>query len=133
MKQAISCDNESLVLSNERSPELWGTFQTAIKALVREAKFAPQETLLAWKEPHHLATAKESYSWRAALEELKNSDLPVLFKDFRGEEDFVLMTDKPTMLKIGGEVTNSVLHSYTLKHRITFGQITSNEPSFLAR
>ena len=120
MKKAISCDAESRLISNEHPDEIWDAFQQMMELLVKQTQFANPDILFAWKEAHHQASAKEPYVWRGALDELKNSDLSILCGDARGQENFVLMADKPTMLKIGGEITNSLMHSYTSRHRITF-------------
>lgn len=86
------------------------------------------QILYAWKEGHHHALAKEQYAWRSALEEIKNSDLSSKCADVK-REDAVLMADKPVMLKIAGEITNALMHSYTSRHKISFVQRTSNVPS----
>src|SRR5690349_15203809 len=106
-KLAITCDNEVRRLSNEHSSDIWDAFDLVFEILLRQSNFASHETLFAWKQVHHLATAREPYAWRAALDELKNSDLTAACMEYKGREFFVLMTDKPTMLKIGGEITNS--------------------------
>ena len=85
--------------------------------------------LYAWKEQHHRATAREPYAWRAVLEEIKNSDLGSKCADLQGKEEFVLMTDKPTMLKIAGEITSSLLHSYLFETPDLFVQSVSKVPS----
>jgi len=129
-KFAFICDEESgLVLSNEHSPDIWDSLQDLIGVLLKDSQFADKSVLSAWKEQHHRATAKEPYAWRAALEEIKNSDLSSKCSEFRGKEEFVLMTDKPTMLKIAGEIITSLLHSYSSRHRISFVQSVSNVPS----
>ena len=132
MKLGIFCDNESRLLSNDWDQDLWDAFQQMMEILITKSKPAGRETLFAWREPHHVAIAKEPYAWRAALDALKDSDLTATFIEFKGREDFVLMTDKPTMLKLGGEITNSLMHSYTTKHKISFRQVESKEPSLLA-
>lgn len=126
---AISCDAEaSLALSNKHSLELWQSLEKLIGILVDSSHFSTFAELYEWKQPHHLAKAKEPYSWRAALEEIKNSDISVKCANVSGELR-VLMTDKPAMLKIAGEITNSLLHSYTSRHKLTFGQCISKVPS----
>jgi hypothetical protein len=121
-KLAIVCTDEPLILSNERALEVWNTLDELLEILLKESPFASSSTLFAWKsEPRHLASAKEPYAWRAAIEEIKNSDLTakcVALKD--NSEKLVLITDKPVMLKIAGEITNAALHSYTSRHRISF-------------
>lgn len=126
---AISCDSESgLLLSNKRSLEMWDALARLIEILVESSGFSSTAVLSEWKKPHHIALAKEPYAWRNALDEIKNSDLTVKCSGV-DLESATLMTDKPTMLKIAGEVTNSLLHSYTNKHALTFAQCVSKDPS----
>jgi hypothetical protein len=138
-KFSIVCTDEPLSsgLSNERPLEVWLALEELVLALLRESAFASESALFAWKsELRHVATAKEPYAWRAAIEEIKNSDLPSKAQIFRvSPEKFVLVTDKPVMLKIAGEITSALLHSYSSRHRISFVQVqsTSKEPSGLAR
>jgi hypothetical protein len=131
-KLAINCEDESLLLTNEHSQAIWDAFQDLIEILLKESNFASPEVLFAWKQSKHLAQAKEPYAWRAALDEIKDSNLSAKCSEYRGLDEFVLMTDKPAMLKLGGEVANSLMHSYTSKHKITFGQSASKDPSLLA-
>jgi len=129
-KFAIICEDESgLALSNEHSRDIWDSLQDLMTVLLKDSKFADESILSSWKETYHRATAKEPYAWRAALEEIKNSDLGAKCSEFRGNEEFVLMTDKPTMLKIAGEITTSLLHSYSSRHRTSFVQSVSKVPS----
>jgi hypothetical protein len=129
-KFAIICEDESaLVLSNQRTSDIWNSLEDLVKVLLRDSNFADESVLSAWKEKGHRAAAKEPYAWRAVLEEIKNSDLASKCSDYRGREEFVLMTDKPTMLKIAGEITSGLLHSYSSRHRISFVQSVSNVPS----
>lgn len=126
---ALCCVDESqAILSNWRSLELWDSLERLITLLLKEASFSSLQTLYAWKEGGHQALSKEPYAWRTALEEIKNSDLSAKCAN-ESRENAVLMADKPTMLKIAGEVTNALMHSYTLRHKITFIQRTSNVPS----
>ncbi|HYB03424.1 MAG TPA: hypothetical protein VED17_03105 [Nitrososphaerales archaeon] len=138
-KFSIVCNDEPLstALSNERELRVWLALQELVLALLADSGFTSEAMLFAWKnEPRHLATAKEPYAWRAAIEEIKNSDLPSKAQIFRKDpEKFVLITDKPVMLKIAGEITSALLHSYSSRHRISFAPVhsTSKEPSGLAR
>jgi len=130
---SIQCINESRVISNVRSEPFWSTLDDLIVVLLRSSKFSAEDLLFSWKkEPRHSASAREVYAWRAALDEIKNSDLGTKCSEFHTDkEKFVLITDKPTMLKIAGEITNSLLHSYNSRHNISFGptQRASNVPS----
>jgi len=129
-KFAIICDDESgLILSNERPSDIWDSLQDLMRVLLKDSKFADESLLFSWNESHHQATAKEPYAWRAALDEIKNSDLGAKCGEFRGREEFVLMTDRPTMLKIASEITSALLHSYSSRHRISFVQSVSKVPS----
>lgn len=131
---AITCDDEpSVLLSNERREESWDTLNELALALLRSSGFASESVLFAWKrEKHHLASVRESYAWRSVLEEIKNANLPENCQEFRADsQKFILITDKPVMLKIAGEITNSLLHSYTLRHHISFVPVhrESKDPS----
>ena len=121
-KFSILCTDESLILSNERALEVWLTLDDLLEILLKESSFASSTILFTWKsEPRHLASAKEPYAWRAAIEEIKDSDLNVKCAALKVDPDkFVLITDKPVMLKIAGEITSAVLHSYTSRHGISF-------------
>ena len=117
----ISCDDEgNLPLSNKHIGQIWISLQKLLQILVTDSQFVSMETLFAWKEkPHHMVTAKESYAWRGAIEEIKNSDLVKKCKDLSHSE-VRIVADKPAMLKIAGETTNALHHSYTSGHAITF-------------
>jgi hypothetical protein len=126
---SISCDDESgLVLSNWRALEVWEALEKLIAILLKDSGFSTFDMLYAWKEKHHQALAKEPYVWRAAIEEIKNSDLTAKCSKVANREEATLMSDKPTMLKIAGEVTNSLMHSYTSRHKLSFAQRASNVP-----
>lgn len=107
---------------------MWSSLERLIALLLIDSRFSSLDTLYAWKEGQHAALAKEPYAWRAALEEIKNSDLSAKCSGLSREEA-VLMADKPTMLKIAGEITNALMHSYTSRHKIRFVQKTPNVPS----
>ncbi len=127
----VSCDDEgNLPLSNKHTGQIWMSVQKLLQILVRDSQFASMQTLFAWKErPHYRATAKEAYAWRGAIEEIKNNDLVEKCKGLNRSE-VLLLADKPTMLKIAGETTNALQHSYTRGHAITFQiQKDSNVPS----
>jgi hypothetical protein len=132
---AIACNDEAgtPLISNKRREEIWSTLRDLVVCLLKDSKLSSEDVLFAWmKEPRHLASSREPYGWRAVLEEIKNSDLGTRCESFRKDpEEFVLITDKPVMLKIAGEITNCLLHSYTSRHRISFApvQSTSKVPS----
>ena len=126
---ALCCEDESgLVISNWRTLEVWEALEKLIRILLRDSDFSNFSVLYAWKESHHLAQAKEPYAWRAAIEEIKNSDLTAKCEEIENREEATLMSDKPTMLKIAGEITNSLMHSYTARHKLNFAQRASNVP-----
>lgn len=126
---ALSCyDERGLVLSNWRSLELWTALERLVSILLRDSDFSNMDSLYAWKHGHHQALAKEPYAWRAVIEEIKSSDLAVRCAEVQSVEDASVMSDKPTMLKIAGEITNSLMHSYTARHKLDFVQRTSNVP-----
>jgi hypothetical protein len=134
-KYSIACLDEPdrPILSNERSIAIWSAFDELVLNLLAESAFSSEAVLFSWKkEPRHLATAKEPYAWRAAIEEIKNTELTIKAASFKDDpEKFVLITDKPVMLKIAGEITSALLHSYSSRHRISFGPVqrTSTVPS----
>ena len=120
------------MISNVIDEEVWNAFHQMIEILVTKFSLASLDTLFAWRQHVHIALAKEPYSWRGVLDALKDSDLSEICQAYKGKEEFALMTDKPKMLKIGGEITNGLMHSYTSKHKISFRQIVSKEPPFFA-
>jgi hypothetical protein len=125
---ALCCDDESgLILSNWRSLELWSALERLIEVLLKDSDLNYQY-LYAWKEGRHLALAKEPYAWRGAIEEIKNSDLNAKCARIENREKASLMCDKPMMLKIAGEITNGLMHSYTARHKLSFIQRTSKVP-----
>ena len=125
----ITCDDEGILpLSNKHTRQIWMSVQKLLSILVRDDQFASIQTLFVWRErPHYRATAKEAYAWRGAIEEIKNNDLANKCKGLSHSEA-LLLADKPAMLKLAGETTNALLHSYTRGHAITF-QNDSNVPS----
>jgi len=123
LKFVLICIDEPLypILSNERTENTWNSVDDLIRILLKDSKFASDTDLFAWRKPAHLASAREPYAWRAAIEEIKSSDLTAKCEELSADDErFVLTTDKPAMLKIAGEITNSLFHSYTSRHRISF-------------
>ena len=120
---SFCCDDESgLELSNRRSEDLWNALFDLVEVLLEKETFASRDSLFSWKEKQgYLASAKDGYGWRAALDEIKNSDLEKECSRAQIEKErMIVMTDKPAMLKIGGEITNGLMHSYSKNHRISF-------------
>jgi hypothetical protein len=127
---ALSCDDESgLVLSNWHALEVWRTLEKLIQILLKDSDFSTHDALYSWKEDHHQALAKEPYAWRAAIEEIKNCDLNAKCSSVENREEANLMSDKPAMLKLAGEITNSLMHSYSARHKLSFTQRISKIPS----
>jgi len=128
----IVCDDENhLNLSNEHESETWNSIQKLLEILIRDSKFSSTQTLFDWKKtPRHVASAREVYAWRAAIEEIKNNDL---VEECKGvpRNKVILLADKPMMLKMAGETTSALMHSYTRAHGITFrrSQSDSKVPS----
>ena len=132
-RYCITCDDESsLVLSNKREEKLWQDFESLVEILAKDAEDLPSiAVLMEWKnKSKRKAVAKDPYSWRAVIDALKNSDLKAKCKG-KSAEELTILTDKPLMLKIAGEVTSALMHSYNLGHRISFSktQNDSKEPS----
>jgi len=131
-KFRITCDDENdLLLSNEHTKDIWTSFEKLMLMLVNDDKFSSMDTLFAWKgQAGYKATSREAYAWRNAIEEIKNSNLMDIGKGL-SESELLLVADKPAMLKVAGEVTNALLHSYTRGHAITFraAQNDSKVPS----
>ena len=129
---SIVCDDEdNLQLSNYHEAEVWDSLEKLLLILVRDNQFTAMRTLFAWKETRgYRANAKEAYSWRSAIEEIKNSDLMKKGEGLKRSE-LLLIADKPAMLKMAGETANALLHSYTRRHAITFrsAHSASNVPS----
>jgi hypothetical protein len=114
---------------------MWSAMDRLVCLLNEETNFTSPQNLSSWKSTSHIATAREAYGWRNAIDSIKNTNLIKLVAKV-GEEEAGnqlggrslrnLMTDRPLMLKIAGEITNALLHSYNRKHRISFAQSTSN-------
>ena len=100
---------------------MWGALDLLLTILVRDSSFASLDVLLSWKGDHHLANAREPYAWRSAIEEIKNSDLRKKCESV-DQDRLVVITDRPLMLKIAGEVTNALFHSYNTGHRLSFNE-----------
>lgn len=126
---ALCCVEESgLALSNWHSLELWNSLEKLTGILLRDSNFSSFNYLYAWKEGDHLAMAKEPYAWRAAIEKIKDSDLATKCESVKNREEAILMSDKPAMLKLAGEIANALMHSYTARHKLNFTHRISNVP-----
>ncbi len=127
---AIRCESEQgLVLSNEIEQEAWEAIERLIPLLVKDEAFIGY--LFSWKgRPSSTASARETYSWRRAIDLIKESDLGEKCNASKENPRIViLMKSKPIMLRMAGEITNALLHSYNLGHKITFFQSSRTVPS----
>lgn len=127
---AIRCENESgLTLSSEMEVEAWTAIVTLVGFLNRgtEAK-----DLFLWKDrKSHLANARETYAWRGVIDSIKESDLARIGVEIDAERKVggspplpaPLIRSKPIMLRMAGEITNALIHSYNNRHSITFFSI----------
>ncbi|MDG6997585.1 MAG: hypothetical protein JRN15_00555 [Nitrososphaerota archaeon] len=130
MREAIICDDEGgRTISNIHDEELWVALESLLLILRTGSNFVPNGILEKWKTPHHQVSASEVYAWRASMEEIKNCDLAAKCAAKREDSLYSLMIDKPTMLKISGEITNALMHAYNSRHKISFNQNASKVPS----
>lgn len=129
MRKVIVCEDEGgRALSNDHDIDLWNALDLLVNIL-KTSSDLPTEVLEAWKSPRHPVSAREVYAWRAAMEEIKNSELVARCAGRKNDPLYGLMTDKPAMLKISGEITNALMHGYNSRHKITYTQSVSNVPS----
>jgi hypothetical protein len=129
---AIRCENESQTLiSNRIEGEAWDSIESLAEFLEREKYPSVKEAMFLWRyEESHLASARETYAWRGFIDLIKSSDLAEIASRMKrvGTTSFSLVRSRPIMLRITGEITSALLHSYTNRHRITFFQCDSKEP-----
>ncbi len=127
---AITCDDENgAVLSNKSELSTWQALEGLVGIFKEKSLVGSFDAFIAMKISGHAASARETYAWREVLEAIKNNDLKELCAGFKDQMIQSLIMDRPVMLKIAGEVTNALMHSYNLKHKITFSQISPNDPS----
>lgn len=127
---AFICESESgTLLSSKLEQEAWDANQTLVEFLGSEKFPSVEDTLFSWKKSgsSHLANAKETYSWREVIDSIKAADLEELSMAIEGigEKPPALLKSKPIMLRVAGEITNSLLHSYNNRHKIKFVQYDS--------
>ncbi|MGI0084044.1 MAG: hypothetical protein ACREBQ_03080 [Nitrososphaerales archaeon] len=117
------------MLSSEMELQVWQAIERLMPVLDEGLSLAT--LLFSWKkEPESLTSARETYAWRKAIDMIKESDLQEKCRSLEIEGSVLsLMNSKPIMLRIAGEITNSLIHSYNLRHRIAFFQTASTEPS----
>jgi hypothetical protein len=130
---AIRCDSESeTLISSKMEAQAWDAISALVQFLEHETYPAMKKSMFSWKNHEaYLANARETYAWRDVIDLIKASDLAeVSLQLEREERTFLsLVKSKPIMLRMAGEITNALLHSYTNRHRITFFQCDSKDPS----
>ena len=117
------------MLSSEMESEAWQAIERLIPVLADDASFVA--LLFSWKGAGgSLTSARETYAWRKAIDMIKENDLEEKCKSLVIEGPVLsLMKSKPIMLRVAGEITNSLMHSYNLRHKIVFFHTASTEPS----
>jgi hypothetical protein len=125
---AIVCEEERTVLSSKLPDEAWIAIEQLVQRL--EDSSRPGD-LVAWKGTGYMATSRDVFAWRRSIDAIKETELSVLAESQSGEKEgaATLMRSKPIMLRVAGEITNALNHSYQNRHRIGFVQIDSTEPS----
>jgi hypothetical protein len=126
---ALVCVTElGIELSSELESEAWDANETLVELLN-----VGDDDLFAWKKPgsSHLANSRETYAWRKVIDSIKTANLEDLTPKVASKRtpSSPLIKSKPIMLRVAGEITNSLLHSYNNRHRIAFVQCDSTRPS----
>lgn len=128
----LVCETESgIVLSSELEREAWKANETLVKVLLKQSG-REDDLLFSWKKlgTSHLASSKETYAWRGVIDSIKAANLEEMSANKIGRARWSpLIKSKPIMLRVAGEITNSLLHSYNNRHRIAFIQCDSTRPS----
>jgi hypothetical protein len=125
---AITCDDERTILSSQMDKAAWVSIEKLIECLNRDSSSSISGQMFGWKSKGYLANARDAYGWRRAIERIKEEDLLAALRRC-GEESASLARSKPIMLKIAGEITNALIHSYQGRHKISFIQIEDVDPS----
>jgi len=132
---AFSCESENgMLLSNKIELEAWDSIENLVSRLTGDDHVSPRDSLFSWRtNPSHSASAKETYRWREVIDSIKTANLESTFDEVekQAKRQFPLIKSRPVMLRIAGEITNALLHSYSYKHKIRFSQCDSIEPSGL--
>jgi hypothetical protein len=124
---AIFCDGEGMIFSSKIERPAWQALEKLVAVLDESSSKA---TMFGWKSQGYQATARDTYAWRRAIDAIKEADLSLLASKIQNPgEGAPLMKSKPIMLRVTGEVTNALIHSYQNQHKIRFIQIDSVEPS----
>jgi hypothetical protein len=126
----IVCRSEAdLLLTSKWEEEILTSLETLCRLLDKN-KNVGNESLERMKNSHLLAGARDFYAWRQFIEAIKEASLNSVADKARVDEGSKrLLTDRPLMLKIAGEITNALFHSYNMKHVISMSQTVSKEPS----
>jgi predicted component of viral defense system (DUF524 family) len=108
--------------------EAWRAIERLIPLLASKEDIS--ENLFSWKlRPKRIVSARETYSWRRAIDLIKEANLDEKCAALKeNPEVLFLMKSKPIMLRMAGEITSALLHSYNLAHKITFSQSSSTKP-----
>jgi hypothetical protein len=129
---ALKCEEEQTVLSSRMEASAWHAIEKLAGRLSGDLSESDRTSLSSWKSQDHMALAKEIYFWRRAIDLIKDTDLSSIIWQPSEDEMKGLMKSKPVMLKIAGEITNALMHSHQNRHRVSFFQIESVEPSGFA-
>jgi hypothetical protein len=127
---AFICDSEeNLVLTSKFEDEAWRALELLVNSLGEDNDSKSRNPdLFSWRNGGaHQAFAKEVYAWREIIETIKSLDLENLA--LKHDDWSALAKSKPIMLRVAGEITAALLHSYDKRHKITFSQIEKIEPS----
>jgi hypothetical protein len=118
--------------------EAWNSIEKLVEALgIQEESNISYEGrscgLFDWMEgENYLATARETYSWRRVIDSIKDADLTRLDLQIQEKgrtQPTALVRSKPIMLRVAGEITNALIHSYARQHKIRFAQRDFIDPS----
>ncbi len=125
---AIRCDEEQTILSSKMDKTAWVSIEKLVACLNHDPSSPANGQMFGWMSKGYLANARDAYGWRRAIERIKEEDLAAVIARY-GEGAASLAKSKPIMLKIAGEITNALIHSYQDRHRISFVQIEDVDPS----
>ncbi|MDH2899435.1 MAG: hypothetical protein PXY39_00530 [archaeon] len=120
------------MISSKMEAQAWDSILTLVQFLERDKYASVKRSLFSWKDQEaYLVNAKETYAWRSVIDSIKAADLSEVASQLEreGKNSSSLVRSKPIMLRVAGEITNALLHSYTNHHRITFFQCDSRDPS----
>jgi hypothetical protein len=120
----IRCLEEDKIISSDIEVDGWISIRNVLLNLTGRENC---ELLFSWEDRKSIATAKEVYAWRRAIDVIKEHDLAKELGPVARDSP-ALMKSRPIMLKIAGEITTALMHSYDNRHRI-FIQSSSTVPS----